>query len=69
MSEAICAGDTVKLKSGSPLMVVLEVTDSGCLCQWFDDKNNPMEQNFKTVVLEKASKSTTSGAFFTVTRG
>jgi uncharacterized protein YodC (DUF2158 family) len=30
-------GDTVRLKSGSPRMTVVQITDSGwCVCKYFD---------------------------------
>jgi uncharacterized protein YodC (DUF2158 family) len=41
------AGDVVRLKSGGPLMTVVEIEEGYAFCQWFNDKK-----------LESASLST-----------
>jgi uncharacterized protein YodC (DUF2158 family) len=47
-------GDKVRLKSGSPVMTVQEITDGGklALCVWFDEKNQPQHLKFTLNTLE-----------------
>lgn len=54
------AGDTVKLKSGGPLMTVESVGETqfdgpGVWCVWFE-KNTKKSDTFSPEVLEKAGK-------------
>jgi uncharacterized protein YodC (DUF2158 family) len=44
--------DTVRLKSGGPLMTVIEVSGDQVRCQWFDDKHRPVSQLFKAAAVE-----------------
>jgi uncharacterized protein YodC (DUF2158 family) len=44
-------GDTVRLKSGGPLMTVVELEGERAKCQWFDE-NKPMGQFFVIASLE-----------------
>ncbi|MGA2519061.1 MAG: DUF2158 domain-containing protein [Thermodesulfobacteriota bacterium] len=48
-------GDKVRVKSGSPIMTVQEITDGGklALCVWFDEKNQPQRLKFALNTLEK----------------
>jgi len=41
-------GETVKLKSGGPLMTVVSVEDGGesVWCEWFDQKGNRQAASF-----------------------
>lgn len=55
------AGDTVRLKSGGPLMTVSDVDSGGYVtCEWFDDKNAPQRRSFVTATLE-ADDGTVAG--------
>ena len=45
-------GDTVRLKSGGPLMTVMEVAGNQVRCQWFDEKNVPQTRLFVSATLE-----------------
>ncbi|MDH2383611.1 DUF2158 domain-containing protein [Bradyrhizobium sp. CER78] len=41
------AGDTVRLKSGGPLMTVTAVQNDGELwCEWFDKSDKPQGKSF-----------------------
>jgi len=52
MAEAFKPGDTVKMKSGGPLMTVDSFSDDGDVwCEWFDDKNEPQGRSFKPHML------------------
>jgi uncharacterized protein YodC (DUF2158 family) len=53
MADTFKAGDTVRFKSGGPLMVVDSVNGEEIYCEWFDDKNNPQGRTFKPHVLVK----------------
>jgi uncharacterized protein YodC (DUF2158 family) len=53
--EAIKAGDVVLLKSGSPLMVVEEVTGDNASCHWMSaDKNFVARADLNIVLLKRA---------------
>lgn len=62
MSEAIQKGDTVRLKSGGPKMVVDDIGEgdwgtSGetrVWCEWFDEKNIAQRKDFALTSVEKA---------------
>jgi uncharacterized protein YodC (DUF2158 family) len=57
-------GDTVRLKSGGPIMTVTNVgaraysTEEAVWCVWFDAKNNKTEDTFPPESLEKVTKPT-----------
>ena len=60
-AQAICAGgsetelkagDTVRLRSGGPLMTVLEERESVVRCAWFQGKEN-REGSFPAAALDK----------------
>jgi uncharacterized protein YodC (DUF2158 family) len=41
------AGDTVKLKSGGPLMTVMQLQNDGDVwCEWFDKSDKPQGKSF-----------------------
>ena len=44
-------GDTVRFKSGGPLMTVIQLEGDKVRCQWFDD-NKPVAQLFVAAALE-----------------
>jgi uncharacterized protein YodC (DUF2158 family) len=45
-------GDTVRLKSGGPLMTVSLIRQDGEVwCEWFDDKEAPQSRGFKPTSL------------------
>jgi uncharacterized protein YodC (DUF2158 family) len=44
-------GDLVLLKSGSPLMTVLAISQGGVVCTWFD-KSNHKTATFPEATLE-----------------
>ena len=54
MSDAIKAGDRVRLKSGGPELTVKNMSDDGkfARCQWFAG-NTVEEKSFSVIVLEK----------------
>ena len=56
MPELPNVGDTVRLKSGSPVMTVESVEDfDGTMmvhCVWFDDKKVPQHQSFPAAIVE-----------------
>ena len=51
MSDQIKAGDTVRLKSGGPLMTVAWVKESTASCDWFDG-SKAVTQSFQITSLE-----------------
>jgi uncharacterized protein YodC (DUF2158 family) len=55
-------GDTVRLKSGGPIMTVSNTGDRlgehAVWCMWFDPKNNRTEDTFPPEALEKVTKPT-----------
>ncbi len=40
------AGDTVRLKSGGPLMTIHSIKNGEAWCQWFDEKEEAKEKFF-----------------------
>jgi uncharacterized protein YodC (DUF2158 family) len=45
-------GDTVRMKSGGPLMTVVQVQSDGNIwCEWFDKKDEPQGRSFATTSL------------------
>jgi uncharacterized protein YodC (DUF2158 family) len=45
-------GDTVRLKSGGPLMTVHSIESHGAIwCEWFDQKNQPQGKSFLAATL------------------
>ena len=60
MAQQFKAGDTVKLKSGGPVMTVVEYGSftmgsvDGYKCRWFDEKNKLTEGVFSEDELEMA---------------
>ena len=53
MANDIKQGDTVRLKSGGPLMTVDVISNGEAWCEWFDDKKEPRSRGYKLHVLEK----------------
>jgi uncharacterized protein YodC (DUF2158 family) len=45
-------GDTVRLKSGGPLMTVKETSGDQVRCQWFDEKHSVQTHLFLAAMLE-----------------
>ena len=68
-------GDTVRLKSGGPLMTVTNVgtraytSEEAVWCMWFDAKNNRTEDTFPPEALEKVTKPTGGVYVGRTTRG
>lgn len=52
-TEPIKAGDTVRLKSGGPVMTVAWVEDGQAYCQWFEGKKVE-GQKFGVMMLDAA---------------
>lgn len=46
-------GDTVRLKSGGPLMTVEQIINGLVRCSWFSEKNELKSQSFQPAALEK----------------
>lgn len=63
MSEEIAPGDVVRLKSGGPNMVVMEISAGygdgplEAFCEWFDDKKIPKTQGFRLTSIERVPPS------------
>lgn len=62
MADDFKAGDTVELKSSSPMMTIAWIgpqyehgTTQGALCSWFDQKNQPQEKWFPLTSLKKVA--------------
>ena len=45
-------GDTVRLKSGGPLMTIEEVDDEVIICRWFNIENNLQNAQFYKVEID-----------------
>ena len=52
-------GDTVRLKSGGPLMTVSGCELDVCWCTWFDDKKNLQTEKFVQHILKKSDDDPT----------
>ena len=57
--SGIKVGDTVRLKSGGPAMMVNSIGDDWggvkvATCEWFDTKQSPQEKSFALTSLEIA---------------
>lgn len=52
VEDAIAAGDTVRLKSGGPIMTISRVSGTGANCVWFDG-NQPVQRVFPLILLMK----------------
>ena len=46
-------GDRVQLKSGGPAMTVTKCTPDGCICEWFDEKEQPMKRRHVAAALRE----------------
>lgn len=59
MSNAIKLGMTVKLKSGGPLMTVIEAKDGSdvWVCRWFDNKQQLQTASFNGHELKEVDDS------------
>jgi uncharacterized protein YodC (DUF2158 family) len=53
MAETFKPGDTVRMKSGGPLMTVDSINNEELWCEWFDEKNQPQSRSFKQHTLVK----------------
>jgi len=53
MEQTISEGDTVRLKSGGPLMTATAVTGENITCEWFDTQDQAQSRTFKTLALVK----------------
>jgi len=54
MEEDFKKGDTVKLKSGGPLMTVVDIDELGVECMWFDKAEKKFIDTFEAATLKKA---------------
>tara|TARA_R110002051_G_scaffold295992_1_gene361956 strand:+ start:4917 stop:5102 length:186 start_codon:yes stop_codon:yes gene_type:complete len=50
--DNIKIGDSVRLKSGSPLMTVSKVNRDNIVCAWFNDKESVYEEFHKDMLEE-----------------
>jgi uncharacterized protein YodC (DUF2158 family) len=57
MTDAIAEGDTVRLKSGGPLMTATNVTGDNITCEWFDRQDQAQSRTFKALALVKSPVS------------
>jgi uncharacterized protein YodC (DUF2158 family) len=56
MTHNFKTGDIVKLKSGSPDMTIIEISDDFVYCTWYDYRTNTWHENrsFPAIALCKA---------------
>lgn len=69
MGEEIKKGDTVRLKSGGPLMTVQSIADNEASCTWFDDKNNRKEGIFDPATLKADTRPAPGISTGSIVRG
>lgn len=51
MADKFEVGQTVRLKSGGPLMTINSINGDEIWCEWFNDKNQPQARAFKRHML------------------
>ncbi|MBF0169404.1 MAG: DUF2158 domain-containing protein [Alphaproteobacteria bacterium] len=52
MSTSFSVGDTVRLKSGGPVMTIEKMENDRIFCVWFDSKNELQRNGFHAPTLE-----------------
>ena len=58
------SGETVRLKSGGPIMTTGGYNFRGVICKWFDKNNNPKSECFSEESLVRAEVSTESWSVY-----
>jgi uncharacterized protein YodC (DUF2158 family) len=73
MAQQFSSGDTVQLKSGGPVMTIVQYgkfsmgTVEGYKCRWFDDKNKLTEDVFTEAELKSYVQPKPGGVRFGAT--